>query len=249
MADELFSGTVTFLFTDIEGSTDLVRRLRERYADVLAEHSRLLETAFTAQQGRVVDTQGDAFFAVFPRARDAVEAAVAAQRALDEHEWPADGRVRVRMGIHTGEPVVREGRYVGLGVNRAARICAAGHGGQVLLSAATRNLVEDDLADGWVLRDLGEHRLKDLPRAEHVFQLEAPGLATEFPPLRTAEATAAPGRGEELAARAELAPAWYRRRGLLAGALAGVIAAAVAIPIFALAGGGVAGTPRSSATP
>jgi len=240
VADELLSGTVTFLFTDIEGSTQLVRRLRDGYADVLKTHERLLRGAFAEHEGQVVDTQGDAFFAVFGRAKDAVESAVAAQLALDGHDWPEGGEVRVRMGLHTGEPTLGEGRYVGLGVHRAARICSAAHGGQVLLSSATGAVVEDDLPEGWELRDLGEHRLKDLPRPEHVFQLVAPGLATRFPPLRTAEEQPFAGREGELAkeATAAMRPAWYRRRGLLAGALAGVIAAAVAIPVFAFAGGG-----------
>jgi YVTN family beta-propeller protein len=236
---QLPSGTVTFLFTDIEGSTLLVRTLRDGYTAVLAEHERLLRDAFHEHSGQVIDTQGDAFFVAFPRAMQAVEAAVAAQRALAAQKWPEGGEVRVRMGLHTGEPVVGDGRYTGLGVHRAARICAAGHGGQILLSSATRELVEDELPDGTELHDLGVQQLKDLPRPERVFQLAAAGLAQDFPPLRSADVEAFAGREGQLAeeARAALAPAWYRRRGLLAGALAGVIAAAVAIPIFALAGG------------
>src|SRR5919205_4040471 len=135
------TGTVTLLFTDIEGSTQLLRRLGEAYAGVLAEHQRLLWEAFAAHDGREVDTQGDAFFVAFPRAVDAVQAAVAAQRALAAHPWPDRAAVRVRMGLHTGEPTSTGGRYVGLDVHRAARIGAAGHGGQGLLSATTQALL------------------------------------------------------------------------------------------------------------
>jgi class 3 adenylate cyclase len=142
------SGTVTLLFTDIEGSTRLLQRLGDRYAEVLAAHDRLLRRAFAAHGGQVVDTQGDAFFASFARAGDAVRAAVAAQRALATHSWPEGATVRVRMGLHTGEPTVTTGRYVGLDVHRAARIGAAGHGGQVLLSPTTRELVAADLPAG-----------------------------------------------------------------------------------------------------
>jgi class 3 adenylate cyclase len=132
--NELPSGTVTFLFTDVEGSTRLIKQLRDRYGEVLAEHQRILRMAFDEYGGREIDTQGDSFFVAFRRAKDAVAAAVQAQRWLAEHAWPDAVELRVRMGIHTGEPTVGEERYVGLGVHRAARICAAGHGGQVLVS-------------------------------------------------------------------------------------------------------------------
>src|SRR6266536_189670 len=131
------SGTVTLLFTDIAGSTRLLQRLGERYADVLAVHHQLLHDAFAGHGGRVVDTQGDAFFVAFPRAVDAVHAAVDAQQALAAYPWPEGAAVRVRMGLHTGEPTAADGRYVGLAVHRAARVGAAGHGGQVLLSQTT----------------------------------------------------------------------------------------------------------------
>jgi class 3 adenylate cyclase len=178
-APELPTGTVTFLFTDVEGSTRLLRELRERYGDVRAEHERLLREAFQANGGQAIDTQGDSFFVAFRRARDTVAAAVAAQRSLAGHRWPEGVRLRVRMGMHTGEPIAAEGRYVGLGVHRAARISAAGHGAQVLLSNATRELVEDDLPPDVRLRDLGEYRLKDVGRPEHVFQLEVEGRPAE----------------------------------------------------------------------
>src|SRR3954454_23343955 len=160
---ELPSGTVTLLFTDIEGSTRLLKQLGDRYGGVLGAHRRILREAAASFDGREVDTQGDSFFFVFTRANAAVGAAVAAQRALADHEWPADGVVRVRMGLHTGEPAVGEERYVGLGVHRAARIGAVAHGGQVLLSSATRELVEDTVA-GLSVRDLGSYRLKDIDR-------------------------------------------------------------------------------------
>ena len=142
------TGTVTFLFTDIEGSTQLLRQLRDRYDEVLQAHARLIREAVERFDGHEIDTQGDAFFVVFGRARDAVAAAVDLQRSFAAEAWPDGVSVRVRMGLHTGEPLVGGERYVGMGVNRGARICAAGHGGQVLLSNTTRELVEDDLPDG-----------------------------------------------------------------------------------------------------
>lgn len=197
---ELPSGTITFLFTDIEGSTRLLKQLGDRYADVLAGHHRSLRDAFAQYGGQVVDTQGDAFFVAFPRARDALEASVAAQRALASQRWPDGVELRVRMGIHTGEPTVGADRYVGLGVHRAARISSIGHGGQVLVSTATRELVGDQLPAGVGLRDLGEHRLKDFDRPEHVFQLVVEGLPHQFPPLKTEVRAAASlvGRAREL---------------------------------------------------
>ncbi|MGZ4414026.1 MAG: adenylate/guanylate cyclase domain-containing protein [Gaiellaceae bacterium] len=182
---ELPSGTVTLLFTDIEGSTRLLTALGEQYATVHADHQRMLREAFAAHDGRELDTQGDSFFVAFRRAKDAVTAAVDAQRALTAHEWPADSVARVRMGIHTGEPLVEGDRYLGLGVHRAARIAAAGHGGQVLLSNATRELVEDDLPPGVTLRDLGLHRVKDIDRPERLYQLVIEGLPADFPSLET----------------------------------------------------------------
>src|SRR5436309_8696033 len=169
------SGTVTFLFTDIEGSTQLLKTLGPLYGDALAEHQRILRAAFAAHGGREVDTQGDSFFVAFGRAKDAVAAAVDAQRDLAAHPWPDESPVRVRMGLHTGEPRVGDERYVGLGVHKAARIAAAGHGGQVLLSNTTRGLVEDELPPDLRLLDLGEQRLKDIDLPERIFQLSAPG--------------------------------------------------------------------------
>jgi class 3 adenylate cyclase len=172
------SGTVSFLFTDIEGSTRLLQQLGGGYGDVLADHHRLLRAAFEQAGGREMGTEGDAFFVAFRTARDVVAAAAAAQRALAGHPWPAGAEVRVRMGIHTGEPAIDAEGYRGLALHRAARISAAGHGGQVLLSNATRELVEDDLPAGLGLRDLGEQWLKDLERPERIFQLTIDGCAT-----------------------------------------------------------------------
>src|SRR5215210_1312015 len=163
---KLPAGTVTLLFTDIAGSTWLLRRLGDAYAGVLAKHQRLLREAFAAHGGREVDTQGDAFFVSFPRAMDAVQAAIEAQRALAAHPWPDGAAVRVRMGLHTGEPTTAGGRYVGLAVHRAARVGSAGHGGQVLVSAATHAVLRDELPAGIALRDLGEHHLKDFDQPE-----------------------------------------------------------------------------------
>lgn len=178
-------GTVTFLFTDIEASTQLLQRVRNRYPALLKECRRVLRAAARACGGQVVDSQGDTCFLVFPRAVEAVEGAVAAQRALAEHGWPEGAAVRVRMALHTGEPILAGRDYVGIDVHRAARLCAAGHGGQILLSETTRDLVARSLPDGASLRDLGEHRLKDLRSPELVFQLVVPDLLGDFPPLRS----------------------------------------------------------------
>lgn len=182
---DLPTGTVTFLFTDVEGSTRLLLQMGDHYADLLVEYRRLLRAAFQDRGGQEIDTPGDAFFAAFPRAKDAVLAAVAAQRAIAAQYWPQDIALRVRMALHTGEPLSAATGYVGIDVNRAARICSAGHGGQILLSQTTRNLVEHDLPEGVSLRDLSEHRLKDLARPEHVYQVVMPDLPSEFLPLKS----------------------------------------------------------------
>jgi len=181
---DLPRGTVTFVFTDIEGSTRLLRQLPEHYADVLAEHQRVLRAAFGDRGGCEVGTEGDASFFAFASGRDAIAAALAAQRALALVRWPEGADLRVRMGVHTGEADVRGHDYVGFDVHRASRICSAGHGGQILVSSATRELVADWLPPGVALRDLGEHSLKDLDRPEHLFQLVADDLPADFPPLR-----------------------------------------------------------------
>jgi predicted ATPase/class 3 adenylate cyclase/DNA-binding CsgD family transcriptional regulator len=177
---ELPAGAVTFLFSDIEGSTRLVKALRERYGEVLAEHRRLVRAAIAARAGHEVDTQGDAFFAAFGGAKQAVLCALDIQRALAAHPWPGGAQVRVRIGIHTGQAVPVEGGYTGLAVHRAARICAAAGGGQVLMSQATQTLIEDEEEGelGFTLVDVGERRLKDLDRPVRLFQLAAAGPDT-----------------------------------------------------------------------
>lgn len=180
-------GTVTLLFTDIEGSTRLLRRLGPRYAEMLAECRALLRAAFAQWQGHEVDTQGDAFFVAFSRAIDAVSAAFTIQRTLHTHQWPDEVKVRVRIGVHTGEPQRTEEGYIGMDVHRAARIMGAAHGGQVLLSRTTGELVRDELPDAVTLRDMGEHSLKDIAGPTQLFQLEIPGMPTDFPPLLTAQ--------------------------------------------------------------
>jgi predicted ATPase/class 3 adenylate cyclase len=182
---DLPTGTVTFLFTDIEGSTRLVQELRDLYVDVLADYRRLLRTAVEGNYGREVDSQGDACFIAFPRARDALAAAVAAQKAITAHPWPEKTALCVRMGLHTGEAWTAGTEYVGIDVHRAARICAVGYGGQILLSQTTRNLIAERLPEGVTLRDLGKHRLKDLASPEHLFQVNVPSLPADFPPLRS----------------------------------------------------------------
>ncbi len=171
------TGTVTFLFTDIEGSTTLLREAGAAYGALLEEHRRLLRAAFAAHAGREVDTQGDAFFVAFPGPVQAVAAAVDGQRALAAHPWPPPTQVRVRMGLHTGEASAVGGSYVSVAVHRAARIAAAAHGGQVLVSDATASLVRDELPDGVDLRDLGEHRFKDFPLPTRLYQLVVAGAA------------------------------------------------------------------------
>jgi predicted ATPase/class 3 adenylate cyclase len=175
------TGTVTLLFSDIEGSTRLLQKTGDAFADLLAEHRRLLREAFARHGGFEMDNEGDAFFVAFESANDAGAAAIDAQRALAEHDWPDGHEIRVRIGLHTGEPRPVDGRYVGLVVHAAARIMAAGHGGQVLVSEATRALLDDRFQ----LRDLGAHRLKDLPGAQQLYQLQIDGLPTDFPPLKT----------------------------------------------------------------
>ena len=175
------TGTVTLLFTDIEGSTRLVERLgTNRYGEALDLHRRLLRTAFERHGGYEVDCEGDAFFVAFTSAREATAAAEEAQQAIAAAPWPDGGVIRVRMGLHTGEPLAAPPKYVGIDVHKAARIMAAGHGGQVLLSEATRRLVGDA-----AVVPLGEHKLKDFQQAEPLYQLCIDGLRTEFPPLNT----------------------------------------------------------------
>ena len=196
-------GAVTFLFTDIEGSTRLVKLLRERYAQVLAEHRRLVRAAIAGQQGIEVDTQGDAFFAVFAGAKQAVLCALEIQRVLAAQDWPAGAPVRVRIGIHTGQAVPAAGGYTGLAVHRAARICAVARGGQVLVSQATQMIIEDEEEQepGFALVDLGERTLKDLDRPVRLFELAAPGFAPQDSPTAGRERAGPLGAPRETAGR------------------------------------------------
>jgi YVTN family beta-propeller protein len=232
------SGAVTFLFTDIEGSTRLVKQLRDGYERVLAEHRELLRSAFSAHRGFEVDTQGDSFFVAFPIARDAVLAAVEGQLSLLSHQWPDGVQVNVRMGVHTGQATEGDGRYTGLAVHRAARICAAAHGGQILVSQATQTLLEDEEEDLDIsLSDLGEHQLKDLDRPVRLYQVGAEGLPVRFPPVRP---TGLPSTAAEPPASPRL-----RRRVLwVAAALLAVAVAAAAALILTRGSGGAAVPPN-----
>ncbi len=210
IAVELPTGTVTLMFTDIEGSTRLLRSLGDDYGRLLRAHRAILREAVAGNGGVEFGTEGDACFLAFGSAAAALAAAAEAQVALAAADWPGGARPRVRMGVHTGSPVVVDDDYVGIDVHRAARICSAAHGGQVLVSGATRDAAEP--GPGQALRDLGHHRLKDLDRPEHLFQLVAAGLAEDFPPPRSlptpsnlpAVPTSFVGREAELAEASEL---------------------------------------------
>jgi class 3 adenylate cyclase len=167
------------MFTDVEDSTELLKRLGDEYRDVLTSHRRIIREAFTARDGIEIDTQGDAFFFAFPRARDAVSAAVEAQRAHATTPWPDGVDVRVRMGLHTGEPAIHEEGYVGLDVVRAARICTVGRGGQILLSETTRALVGSGLPDGVSVFPVGQRHLRGIDEPERVFEIAIDGLERE----------------------------------------------------------------------
>jgi class 3 adenylate cyclase len=224
------TGTVTMLFTDVEGSTALVHALGEDYGAVLQQHRSLLRRALADSGGYEVDCRADELFAVFQSAKDGVTAALAAQRLLAAHAWPEGSPVRVRMGLHTGEPGVEGGIYLGLDVHRAARIGAAGHGGQILLSQTTRDLV----ADGFEVRDLGSYSLAGLPVAERIFQLAAAGLRSEFPALRveSSERRLNPsGLPRRRPRRPTLADAAWHVRQLLPG-----VAASLQTPLAELGG-------------
>src|SRR3954451_8830424 len=180
-------GELTFLFTDVEGSTRLLASLGTRYLAVHAEHQALVRAAAALHDGIEVSTEGDGFFLVF---RDATNAALAASEmstAIDRHAWPEDGRVRIRIGIHTGRAVVAAGDYVGIDVNRAARITAAANGGQILMSSATTDLIRDATAGIASIRDVGRHRLKDVG-IEQLYRLDPAGVVADTRPPRSLEA-------------------------------------------------------------
>jgi predicted ATPase/class 3 adenylate cyclase len=210
---ELPTGTVTFLFTDIEGSTRLAQELGDGWPPLLERHRHIARAGWAEQNGVEIGTEGDSFFVVFGSAPQAVASAVAVQRGLTAEAWPASAAIRVRMGLHSGEGLISGGSYVGLDVHRAARISSAGSGGQVLLSATTHALVEGSLPPGVFLREMGEHRLKDLSRPERIWELAIDGLPSDFPPLHTLNAvpnnlptqlTSFLGRQQEIAEASKL---------------------------------------------
>jgi class 3 adenylate cyclase len=186
------SGTVTFAFTDIEGSTALLKRLGGRYESLLADHRRIVRDTFTGANGVEIDAQGDAFFFAFGRARDAVAAAVDVQRAHVAHTWPDGVQLRVRLGLHTGEPALGTEGYLGLDVVRAARLCTLARGGEVLLSETTRLLAGSSLPEGVSIFPLGERQLKDIDQPEHVYELAIDGVSpgADEVPAQTPEAGA-----------------------------------------------------------
>ena len=191
------SGTVTFVFTDIEGSTALLKQLGERYRELVATHRKIVRKMFGAANGIEIDMQGDAFFFAFPRARDAVGAAVDVQRAHAATVWPEESTVRVRMGLHTGEPAVDDEGYLGLDVVRAARICTVARGGQVLLSESTRALLGSTLPDDVSVFPLGERHLRSIDEPERVYELAIEGVDTdESAPAAPAEPPAKAGEQE-----------------------------------------------------
>jgi len=230
-------GTVTFVFTDIDGSTRLLQHLGDRYAEVARDHRRILREALGGAGGTEIDTQGDAFFFSFPRARDAARGAVEAQRALRSHRWPDGVDVRVRMGLHTGEPSVGDEGYLGLDVVRASRISAAGHGGQILVSETTRALLGNALPEGVTLHDHGEAHLKDIQH-ERIYELAVDGGPASFPPLKTEAPKSA---GETLAERIQREVARDLEQSLLGGstpsafrhAASGLAIAALALTVVA----------------
>jgi class 3 adenylate cyclase len=194
------AGTVTFVFSDVEGSTELLKRLGDRYSELISDHRSIVRETFGAHEGIEIDAQGDAFFFAFARARDAAAAAVEAQRVHAEHSWPEGEHVRVRMGLHTGEPVVGEEGYLGLDVVRAARICTAGKGGQVLVSESTKALLGLSLPEGVSVHPMGERRLKDLDEPERVYELVIDGV--EQPEPETGPPEVAADEDDDFDARA-----------------------------------------------
>jgi class 3 adenylate cyclase len=227
------------LFTDMEGSTRLLSRLGDRYGELLSAQRGLLRTAFSQHHGTEMGTEGDSFFLVFGSAVDAAGACVEGQRAIAEHAWPQDVMPLVRMGLHTGEPARHEDRYIGMDVHRAARIAASAHGGQVVMSEATRQLVAGRLP-GIAAADLGWHRLKDIAEPEHLHQLLIPGLPAEFPPLKSlGNRTSLPvpptpflARGREL----------HELRDLICGAIPGISGGGTARLVTLTGPGGVGKT-------
>jgi len=193
-AATLPTGFVTFLLTDIEGSTSLLRRLGDRYANLLDEVRTTVRHAVQRAGGREVDARADEFFAVFEHIVPAIEAAVSMQRTMWARTWPGDVECRVRAGIHSGRPSLTETGYIGLSVHTAARVCWAAHGGQILVSGVTKSAMDRSLPDGIRFRRLGRHHLPGLTRPQALFQIEAEGLLAEFPSLRTEPASSRSAR-------------------------------------------------------
>jgi class 3 adenylate cyclase len=185
------TGNVTFLLADIEGSTDLLGRLGERYSDLLADVRRVVRAALRPAGGHVVSARGDDVFAVFEEAPAALAGALAVQREMQAHKWPGGVECRLRIGLHRGRPALTETGYVGLSVHAAARICFSAHGGQIVLSAAVREAIAGSLPDDVELRDLGAWRFRGLPEPIRIYQVDAPELSTDFPALRSAEPASA----------------------------------------------------------
>jgi class 3 adenylate cyclase len=202
-AAALPSGFVTLLMTDIEGSTALLRKLGDGYGALLNDVRSIVRRAVSRGNGREIDARADEFFAVFERPAAAIEAAVAVQRALGDHTWPDDCEVRVRIGIHSGHPTLTDVGYIGLAVHTTARVCAAAHGGQIVVSAPTRAAAGKSASSGWRFRDLGRHRLAGLPDAESLFQVQAQGLRPSFPPPRTSRRAAPRRRSRDGTTRPE----------------------------------------------
>ncbi|MGH2349912.1 MAG: DUF6582 domain-containing protein [bacterium] len=200
------TGFVTLLMTDMEASTPLLHRLGDRYGDVLDEVRRIVRTAAARSGGREIDVRADEFFGVFEHPVKAVEAAVAMQRALGKRAWPGGSEVRIRIGIHSGRPKLAETGYIGIAVHAAARVCAAAHGGQIVVSGRTRTSIGLSVPPGMSFRSLGRHRLPGLPEPEALFQVVTDGLLTDFPRLRTKPAPRGP-RGSSAAARTRRLPA------------------------------------------
>jgi class 3 adenylate cyclase len=208
------------LFTDIEGSTALVQALGESYADLVRDHHQLLRAVAAERGGRVVDTQGDAFFFAFPTAKSGLLAGIDGQRQIAAHAWPGGAQVRVRMGMHTGEPALGAEGYMGIDVVKAARICSAAHGGQLVVSETTHALAGSDPPAGVGFRDMGEHTLKGIDRPQRLYQVEAAGLPEAFPALRTgtpepASVAGLEGRADALADRISAAVMSHVERSIL----------------------------------
>lgn len=248
------SGTVTFLFTDIEGSTSLLESLREQYAIVLEDQRNILRAAFKHWNGFEIDTQGDSFFVAFMRAIDAICCAAEVQKNLAEHKWPQGASVRVRMGLHTGEPLIVRTGYIGMDVHRAARIAAAGYGGQVLLSQTTYDLIYQDMPKGIVVRSLGSYKLKDIRYPQQLYQLDIENLPNQFPALKTLSAEEDPPTPGEPPYKGlqyfdEGDAAWFFGRDLVINRLKDAIQSQRFLSVIGASGSGKSSVVRAGLVP